>query len=138
MRVTLVRDDGEVAEEAEGEESDEEDDLPEEGLCEEDLRRDQSEEMRREIEVMLLQARQNGLPLRYHDAMNALITQYVDVFRLELGMDPPARVQPLDIELIDESLPERRGGRPRSFAPLQRQFVEEHINLLLKIGVIEK
>jgi hypothetical protein len=75
MRVTLVRDDGEVAEEAEGEESDEEDDLPEEGLCEEDLRRDQSEEMRREIEVMLLQAMNNGLPLRYHDAMHALITQ---------------------------------------------------------------
>ena len=70
--------------------------------------------------------------------MHALIAQYNDVFRLELGMDPPARVQPLDIELIDESLPERRGGRPRSFAPLQRQFVEAHIKLLLKIGVIEK
>ena len=113
MRVTLMCDDGEVEEEAEGEESDEADDLPEEGLCEEDLRRDQSEEMRREIELMLLQA-------------------------MQLGMDPPARVQPLDIELIDESLPERRGGRPRSFAPLQRQFVEAHIKLLLKIGVIEK
>ena len=53
-------------------------------------------------------------------------------------MDPPARVLPLDIELIDKSLPERRGDRPRSFAPLQRQFVEAHIKLLLKIGVIEK
>ena len=83
---------------------------------------------------MIYQAMASGLPMMYHDSLHALI----DVFRLELGLDPPAKVTPLEIELIDESLPERRTGRPRSFAPLQRQFLEEHIKLLLRIGVIEK
>ena len=44
------------------------------------------------------------------------------------------------MNLSSESLPERRcrGGWPRSFAPLQRKFLDKHIQLLLRIGVIEK
>jgi len=138
MRLTLVGDGENVEESAAGDASDDEADLPEEGLREGDLRRDNSAEMTREIEMMLEQATQNGLPRRFQDDLRALIDDFVDVFRLELGLDPPAKVRPLEIELIDASLPERRGGRPRSFAPLQRQFLDEHIKLLLKIGVIEK
>ena len=138
MRLTLVGDGENVEESAAGDASDDEADLPEEGLREGDLRRDNSAEMTREIEMMLEQATQNGLPRRFQDNLRALIDDFVDVFRLELGLDPPAKVRPLEIELIDASLPERRGGRPRSFAPLQRQFLDEHIRLLLKIGVIEK
>ena len=37
----------------------------------------------------------------------------------KLGIDPPAEVKPLSIELIYENLPERREGRISSFAPLQ-------------------
>ena len=102
-------------------EQSEDEDLPEEGLVEETLRLDTSAEMAREIELMLWQAIANGLPLRFQDRAHALIEEYNDVvFRLELGMDPPAKVTPLSIELIDENLPERCRGRPRSFAPLQR------------------
>ena len=137
MRLTLVGEEESIEEKDVTEES-EEDDLPEEGLLEEDLRQDTSADMEREIELMLYQAMTNGLPMMYHDALHELINNFSDVFRLELGLDPPAKVTPLNIELIDESLPERRGGRPRSFAPLQRQFLDEHIKLLLKIGVIEK
>ena len=39
-------------------------------------------------------------------------------------MDPPARVPPLQVELIDESIPEQGGRRPRTYAPLQRQFLD--------------
>jgi hypothetical protein len=138
MRLTLVGDGENVEESAAGDASDDEADLPEEGLREGDLRRDNSAEMTREIEMMLEQATLNGLPGNFQGDLRALIDDFVDVFRLELGLDPPAKVRPLEIELIDASLPERRGGRPRSFAPLQRQFLDEHIKLLLKIGVIEK
>ena len=84
MRLTHVRDDGDIEEVAESEESDEADDLLEEGLREEDLRRDQSVEMKREMELMLYQAMQNGLPMRYLDALHALIDEFNDVFILEL------------------------------------------------------
>ena len=108
-----MRDEGNIEEAAESEDSDEEEDRPEEGLREADLRRDSSEEMKREIGTMIDQAKANGLPLIYQDALQSLVHEFDDVFRLELGLDPPARVQPLEIELIDETLPERRGGRPR-------------------------
>ena len=54
MRLTLVAGDGEESMENErtNEESEDED-LPEEGLLEEHLRRDTSEEMSRELELML-------------------------------------------------------------------------------------
>ena len=121
MRLTLVGEEESMEEEEAEDESDDED-LPKEGLVEETLRRDTSE-MAREIKLMLWQTMTNGLPLRFQDAMHALIDEFSDVFRLKLGLDPPAKVTPLNIELIDESLPERRGGRPRSFAPLQRKFL---------------
>ena len=58
MRLTLVRDNGDIEEAAESKGSDEAEDLPEEGLREADLRRDSSEEMKQEIGTMLEQATQ--------------------------------------------------------------------------------
>ena len=84
MRLTLVGEKSIEEEDATTEES-EEDDLAEQGLLEEDLRRDTSEEMEREIELMLYQAMTNRLPMMYHDALHELINSFNDVFRLELG-----------------------------------------------------
>ena len=139
MRLTLVAEDGEESMEDEcANEESEDEDLSEEDLLEEHLCRDTSEEMTRELELMLWRAMNNGLPMVFQERAHALIEDYHDVFRLELGMDPPAKVTPLRIELIDKSIPERRWGRLRTFAPLQRQFLDEHMKLLLKIWVIEK
>ena len=114
-------------EEDEALEESEVEDLPEEGLLEDPRDR-----------VDVVAGHEQWFALTFQDRAHALIEEYNDVFRHELRMDPPAKVPPLSIELIDESLPERRGGRPRSFAPLQRKFLNEHIQLLLRIGVIEK
>ena len=62
-------------------EESEEDDLPEEGLLEEDLRQDTSADMEREIELMLYQAMTNGLSMIYNDALHELINNFGDVFR---------------------------------------------------------
>ena len=48
--------------------------------------------------MMIYQAMANGLPLKYQDALHGLIHEFTDVFRLELGLDPPAKVKPLEIE----------------------------------------
>ena len=56
------------------------------------------------------------------------------MFRIDLGRDPPADVEALCIELIDEGLEERRLLRARRFAPLQQDFLNKHLNLLQKIG----
>ena len=63
----------------------------------------------------------------------SLLEVYNDVFRLELGMNLQARVDPLKIELTGKRLSERRGGRPRTFSPLQRQFLDNYLQLLLRI-----
>ena len=48
----------------------------------ENLRRDTSEEMSREIELMLWRAMKNGLPVIFQDRVHALIKEFNDVFRL--------------------------------------------------------
>ena len=65
-----------------------------------------------------------------------LIKDFRDVFLIELGCDPPADVEHLRIELIDEGSKERRLPRARRFAPLQQAFLNKHLDLLQKIGVV--
>ena len=63
MRLTLVGGEEKSEEDVASDDSEEDENLPEEGLLEDDLRRDTSEEMKREIEVMIDRAVANGLPL---------------------------------------------------------------------------
>ena len=165
MRFTLVGNtDPEEINDEENEENLDGEDFPEEGLLEADVVRTTSAEMNREVELMLLRAMNNGLPEAFHAKVFELLENYRGVFRIDLGMDPPARgfskvfellknyrgvfrielgmdppdrVLPLKIEPIDGLSPERRGGCPRIFALLQRQFIDEHLQSLLRIGVIK-
>ena len=60
-----------------------------------------------------------------------------EVFRLELGHDEPARVPPMKIEIQNEQLLHWR-PRVRKFAPLQRDFIEAHVKMLLELGIVRK
>ena len=72
---------------------------------------------------MINRAVKRGLPQEEVGNVDRLIQEFRDVFRLELGRDPPANVEALRIELIDHNLEERRLPRARRFAPLQQDFL---------------
>ena len=54
------------------------------------------------------------------------------------GNDPPANVPPMEIQLIDETKVDSHRVPARTFAPLQQRFLNEHVEFLLRIGVIKK
>ena len=110
-------------------------DLPEQGLTTL-IQADVSSIMTHAIKDMINRAVKRGLPSEEVGNIKDLIQEFRDVFRLELGRDPPANVEPLQIELIDHNLEERRLPRARRFAPLQQDFLNKHLNLLQEIGVI--
>jgi transposase InsO family protein len=114
---------------------DDTDDLPEQGMTQ-FIQTDLSQIMNEELAEMIERAIRRGLPADAVSNFTQLITDFRDVFRIELGRDPPADVEPLRIELIDEGLEERRLPRARRFAPLQQDFLNKHLDLLQKIGVV--
>ena len=65
-----------------------------------------------------------------------LVSKHQGVWRAELGSDPPADVMPMMIEMIEEAeLPRRQGNR--RYVPLQKEFLTEHVEMLLKTGVAQ-
>ena len=71
-------------------------DLPEQGLTQL-IQEDVSRIMTHAIEEMINRAVKRGLPPEKVINMEELIHEFRDVFRLELGRDPPANVEALQI-----------------------------------------
>ena len=62
---------------------------------------------------------------------------YEDIFRSELGHDAEANVEPMEI-VLENDADLGKCARARRFAPLQMKFLDEHVQLLLKMGVIKR
>ena len=100
------------------------------------IQADLSQIMNEALAEMIERAIKRGLPADTVGNFEALIKDFRDVFRIELGRDPPADVESLRIELIDEGLEERRLPRGHRFAPFQQAFLNKHFDLLQEIGVV--
>ena len=120
--------------------SSDDDDIPEEGM-----RKDSvlpagaaNDALEKALMQMVLRAEKNGAPKPILKQLKQLVLEYQDVFRLELGHDPPANVEPMHIELIEEDEVYGKTQHARRFAPLQMEFLDQHVALLLDMGVIRR
>ena len=79
------------------------DDIPEEGVRASVHDPDQpTGAMEGALADMLRRAESNGASTETMRRLTVIVSQYKDVFRLELGNDPPARVEPMVIEMIED------------------------------------
>jgi Reverse transcriptase (RNA-dependent DNA polymerase) len=69
-------------------------------------------------------------------SLRQLVTECKDVFRLNLGADPPANVKPLVIKLRDGAEPVRMSAR--KYAPPQLKFMRDRIHELNELGLVYK
>ena len=83
---------------------------------------DLSQIMDEALKEMIERAIQRGLPEDEVGNVEQLIKEFRDVFGIDLGRDPPADVEALRIELIDEGLEERRLPRARTLLRCSRTF----------------
>ena len=120
--------------------SSDDEDVPEEGM-----RKDAvlppgaaNDALEKALMQMVQRAEQNGAPKRILQQLKTLVLEYQDVFRLELGHDPPASVEPMRIELIDEAEVFGKTQHARRFAPLQMDFLDQHVKLLMEMGVVQR
>jgi hypothetical protein len=68
--------------------------------------------------------------------LRQLVTECQEVFRLKLGADPPANVNPLFIELRDGAETVRMSAR--KYAPPQLKFMRDTIHELEELGLAYK
>ncbi|KAG6599644.1 uncharacterized protein IUM83_19361 [Phytophthora cinnamomi] len=93
-------------------------------------------DVRNLLEAMVTAAGDNGFPPDYLPVLLDLVMEFEDVFRIELGNDPPANVEPLRITIRDGAQPYRT--RPRRYAPAQSDFLQAHTQKLLDMGFISR
>lgn len=68
-----------------------------------DTRKHDPSEVKKDLEVLLQNAVDIGLPTKYHNDMRNLVEEYENIFRARTGSDPPANIDPMQIRLKEVS-----------------------------------
>jgi hypothetical protein len=94
------------------------------------------EELADAIEGLITSAEKSGMSRDGVQSLRQLVKECKDVFRLKLGVDPPANVKPLVIKLRDGAEPVRMSAR--RYAPPQMKFMRDKIRELEELGLVYK
>ena len=90
---------------------------------------DEHSEVISALDVAVANASHNSAPTDFVEGLHRLVRQYVDIFRVKLGPDPPVKVPPVSIELIENAEPKL--CPPRRYPPLHHKFLSEHFQMLI-------
>ena len=95
------------------------------------------EELDMAIDLILDRAEKEcGLKRCHTRRMRKLIqVRYHDLFRMRLGTDPPARLPPLELNLIDGAEPPGKHGH-RHYGMEQKQAMIKQLEALLAMGIV--
>ncbi|KAF0726062.1 hypothetical protein Ae201684_015612 [Aphanomyces euteiches] len=77
---------------------------------------------------------QNGMDPVAHAKLTSLLTKFEDVFRIEIGRDPPVKVPPMVVKLKPGATPVKCGARRYSLN--HREFMKTHMEELCEAGLM--
>jgi transposase InsO family protein len=86
------------------------------------------------LENMLQEAMEEGFDPGMEESLRTLVAEYKDVWRVRLGQDEPARVEPMRVQLRDDAEPHR--SATRKYPQLQREFLRRYVRELEENGLI--
>jgi hypothetical protein len=75
-----------------------------------------------------------GFPDALAPQLRELVFEFVDIFRVRLGPDPPARVPPLRVTLKPDARPAT--CKPRQYSAAKQAFHQEYYQQLLDFGYV--
>lgn len=110
------------------------DELDEEDSCLE-FGIDSDETIQQALEKMMQQAVQVGIEKDRSDRLRGILMEYRDIFRLRLGPDPPAKFEPMRIQIKDNARPIIT--KARRYTADQREWLEKHVSKLLEYGLVK-
>ena len=77
-----------------------------------------------------------GMEEEHVQELEALLMEFVDIFRTKLGADPPAKVPPMAITLKPDAKPVR--VKLRRYSPPQAAFLRHKTDELLRLKLIRR
>ncbi|KAF0727827.1 hypothetical protein Ae201684_014173 [Aphanomyces euteiches] len=77
-----------------------------------------------------------GLTAEEAARLESLLSRHVDVFREDLGNDPPVKVEPLKVRVKPDSKPVKCGMR--RYPPAHLEYMREHVAALEANGMVYK
>ncbi|KAJ0408589.1 hypothetical protein P43SY_008936 [Pythium insidiosum] len=89
------------------------------------------EKIRKAIEDMVQRAIEEGFPVARIERLRTVISMY-DIWRVKLGDDPPARVEPLKVRLKKNAVPYK--SKARKYSPELQRFLEDFNEQLVNLG----
>ncbi|KAH9093688.1 hypothetical protein Ae201684P_016312 [Aphanomyces euteiches] len=81
-------------------------------------------------------AQARGLTAEETTRLESLLSKHVDVFREDLGNDPPVKVEPLKVRVKPDSKPVKCGMR--RYPPAHLEYMREHVAALEANGMVYK
>ena len=109
-------------------EPDDGDDIPEDPVVSDQA---VDEALTTAIETMIQRALDKGFPQDRVDDLRRVVLAH-DIWRLSLGNDPPARVEPMKVYLKPNAKPYKT--KARKYAPEMQRFLEEFNETLVRLG----
>lgn len=97
---------------------------------------DDDDQVVREFGKALNEAKENGLSGEGYRRVQGLLFRFKDMFRINLGSDPPGKVPPMEVRLKPDAHPWR--AKQRKYAPKQQAFIESTVKKLVEVGAIWK
>ena len=91
-------------------------------------------EIRAGIDKMVSEALEAGLPAEKGEDWSSLLHKFADVWRIKLGKDPPARVDPMYVNYNREKKPWRH--KNRRYSLVHRQFMKYYTDRLVEHGFV--
>ncbi len=83
---------------------------------------------------MLKIAKDNGMSNEGHQRLTNIVEGDKGIFRIRLGIDEPARVEPMKVQLETNSRPVI--AKAQRFSESQRNFLDTYTNTLIEFGFI--
>ncbi|GMF12467.1 unnamed protein product [Phytophthora lilii] len=86
------------------------------------------------IDSMLTNAVDAGFPKEQVAALSDIVKQEVNLWRTKLGADPPAKLDPLRVVLMENTTPYRT--KPRQYSATKTKFLSEYGKQLERFGLV--
>lgn len=94
---------------------------------------DQEDAIESGIDSLLEEANRNGMQGKELERLQRTVRAHKNVFRTSFSAGPPAKVQPLKIDLVPDATPVR--VRLRNYTQAQRQFLKDFVAQLEKANM---
>ena len=96
-----------------------------------------SGEVVKDVAEMCRRTSDNGASSEFVEDVTQLVNDTSDLWRNELGKDPPAKVIPYSIKVTDDSMT-NKPARVRRYSPEHIEAMKSQVNELIKAGVARK